>query len=154
MSKLCYIEQIETKLHKAEIEDKVREIVLEDRFFNVHTAGKKLCRAEYKEDIISFCYLSIGRHDMLSPRIHMTILEKEEGCICNIFNSKTWEFWCVLIWWHLFLGACIGLSAFRGNMMHLLCYGVIYILGIYGAHQHRMNICNKVVKLLKLELNP
>ncbi|MCM1117946.1 MAG: hypothetical protein NC543_01085 [bacterium] len=154
MSKQYYIEKINTNLQKAEIEEKVRDIVLEDQFFNIFTAGKKLCRAEYNENTISFCYLSIGRHDMLSPRIHMKVLEKGEGCSCNVFYSKTWGVWCVLIWWHLFLGMCIGISAFRGNMIHLLCYVVIYILGIYGAHQHRMNICNKVVKLLELQLNP
>lgn len=152
MSKLHYIDKIETKLHKAEIENKVREIMLEDRFFNIVTAGKKLSRAEFKENTVSFCYLSVGRRDMLSPRIHMTILDKEDGCICNIFYSKTWEFWCVLIWWNLFLGMCIGISALRGNTVYLLLFTAIYVLGFWGAHQHRMNICNKVVELLKMEL--
>ena len=51
MIKLNYIDRIETKLHKVEIEEKLRDIVLEDRFINIYTAGKKLCRLDYKENI-------------------------------------------------------------------------------------------------------
>lgn len=79
MLKLNYIDRIETKLHKIEIEEKLRKIVLEDHFFNISTAGKKLCRLEYKENIYSFFLLSIGKHDMLSPRVYMVILEKKKA---------------------------------------------------------------------------
>lgn len=147
MLKLNYIDRIETKLHKAEIEEKVREIVLEDHFFNIYTAGKKLCHAEFKENIYSFFLLSIGKHDMLSPRIYMTILEKEEGSICDLFYGKTWEFWCLFICWNLFWGMCI--TVLWGNIFKIICCIVIYAIGIFIARKHRISICEKVVKILE-----
>lgn len=150
MLKLHYIDRIETKLYKAEIEEKLREIVLEDHFFNIFTAGKKLCHAEFKENIYCFFLLSIGKHDMLSPRIYMTILEKEEGSICNLFYGKTWEFWCLFIWWNMFWGICI--IALWGNIFKIICCIVIYALGIFTARKHRISSCKKVVNILKNQL--
>lgn len=50
--------------------------------------GRTVRRAEFKEDTVSFFGLSgDGRGDMLSPRIHMTILEKGEGCLYGIENT-------------------------------------------------------------------
>ena len=58
MLKLSYIDRIETKLHKAEIEEKVREIVLEDHFFNIFTAGKNYAMQSLKTIYTVFsCYL-------------------------------------------------------------------------------------------------
>lgn len=150
MLKLNYIDRIETKLHKIEIEEKLRKIVLEDHFFNISTAGKKLCRLEYKENIYSFFLLSIGKHDMLSPRVYMVILEKKEGSICNLYYGKTWECWCLFICWNLFWGMCI--TVLRVNIFKLICCIVIYVLGYFFAREHRINICKKVVNILKKQL--
>lgn len=150
MIKLNYIDRIETKLHKVEIEEKLRDIVLEDRFINIYTAGKKLCRLDYKENIYSFFLLSIGKHDMLSPRIYMTVFEKNEGSICNLFYSKTWEFWCLFIWWNMFWGICI--IVLRVSKLKLICCIVIYALGVLFARKHCISICMKVVNILKYQL--
>lgn len=152
MVKLKYIDTIETKLHKSEIEGKVREITLENHFFNIFAAGKSLCRAEFKENIFSFYHLSIGKHDMLSPHIHMAILEKKEGSVCNLYYSKTWEVWCLFIGWTLIWGMCIGESAWQGNVIHLICYMAVYVCGFFGARMHRTSICKKVVKILENQL--
>lgn len=146
------IESLETKLRKEEIEERLDDIVLKDKFFNINTNGKKLCRADYKENTYSFFYLSRRKHDMLSPRIHMTILEKERGCICNLFYSRTWEFLCLFIWWSIFMGICICVSALRFNVFYLICYIVVYVLGIWIAQKHCNNICKKVLNILKSEL--
>lgn len=148
MLKLNYIDKIETRLHKVQIEEKLKEIVLEDHFFNIFTAGKKLCHAEFKENLFSFFYLSIGKHDMLSPRIHMTILEKEGGSICNLYYSKTWGFWCLFIWWNLFWGICLYQGALSGNIFKIMCCATIYIFGFFCARKHRISICKKVVSIL------
>lgn len=152
--KLHYIDRLETKLHKAEIEERLRDIVLEDKFFNIYTKGKKLCRAEFKENIYSFFYLSgNGRHDMLSPRIHMTILEKNESCICDLYYSRTWGFLCSFIWWNIFCGVCLYGSVLKSNIFNLVCCVVVYVLGIWMAQKHRNSICNKVANILKDQLS-
>lgn len=47
---------------------------------------KYLSRPDYGEDIFSFTtYFGEKRYDYLMPRIYMTILEKEEGCVLNIY---------------------------------------------------------------------
>lgn len=151
--KLHCIEGLETKLCKAEIEKRLEDIVLKEKFFNINTDGKKLCRAEYKENTYSFFYLSGGRHDMLSPQIHMTILEKERGCICNLSYSRTWEFLCLFIWWSIFIGICICVNVLKFHVFNLICYIVVYVLGIWIAQRHCDHICTKVLNILKSELN-
>lgn len=150
--KLHYIESLETKLCKTEIEKRLEDIILKEKFFYIHTDGKKLYRAEYKENTYSFFIFLHRKHDMLSPRIHMTILEKERGCTCNLFYSRTWEFLCAFIWWSFFWGVCICANALSFNIFNLICYIVVYILGIWIAKKHCNNICTKVLNILKSEL--
>lgn len=151
--KLYYIDRLETKLCKAEIEARLRDIVLEDKFFNIFTKGKKLYHAEFKENIFSFFYLSRYRRDMLSPRIHMTILEKDEGCICDLYYSKTRGFLYLLIFWSIYVGGFVYDSVLRSNVFWLICYIVVYILVIWIAQEHYHSICKKVVNILKEQLD-
>lgn len=151
--KMHYIDRLDTKLCKANIEERLKDMILEDKYFNIHTKGKKLCRAKFSEDKYSFFYLSNrGNPDMLSPRIYMTILEKKEGCICNLFYSRTWEFLCLFLWWSFFGCVCIYVSISRSNVFSLICYMAVYILGIWIAKKHYINICKKVVSILRVAL--
>lgn len=154
MLKLYYLDRLETKLSKAKIEERLKDIILEDKFFNIQTRGKKLWRGKFGENIYSFFYLpERSRGDMLMPRIHMTILEKKEGCICNLYYSRTWGLLCTFIWWSFFWGSVVFVSALRSNFFSLICYMTVYILGIWMAKKHCNSICKKVVHILEVELN-
>lgn len=147
MMKLHHIDKIETKLSKIEIEERLKNIVLEDHFFRIYVKGKKLCRAKFKENAVTFYYLS-RKPDMLSPQMHMTILKKGEGSTCDLYYSRTWESLCLFIWWTLFIGICVYGSALRNNIFNLICYVVVYILGIWIAHKHYNSICKKVINTI------
>lgn len=151
--KLYHIDKIETKLNKIEIEERLKDIVSEDHFFKICVKDKKLCRAEFKENAVTFYYLSEGKHDMLSPQIHMTILEKGEGSTCDLYYSRTWGFLCLFIWWTLFIGIGVYESVLGNNIFNFMCYVVVYVLGIWIAHQHYNSICSKVINIVKTQLN-
>lgn len=153
MLKLYYVDKIETKLSKIEIEERLKDIVLEDHFFRICVKGKKLCRAKFKENAVTFYYLSQGKPDILSPQMHMTILKRGEGSTCDLYYSRTWESLCLFIWWTLFIGICVYGSALRNNIFNLMCYVMVYALGIWIAHKHYNSICKKVINILKAQLN-
>ena len=152
MRKLYYIDKLETKLSKAEIEEKVRDIVAENRIFDFGVMSKKAHRVEVKENIISFTYLSKGRHDMLCPQIHMIVLEKEGRCICDLFYSRTWGYLFSLGWWTFFCGICVCAGALAGNILYFTCSAAVYVLGIWVARTHCRSLCKKVVTILKAKM--
>lgn len=154
MLRLYYVDKIETKLSKTEIEERLKDIVLEDHFFNIHVKGKKLSRAEFKENVVSFFYLpSLGKRDMLSPQMYMTILEKREGSACDLYYSRTWGSLCLFIYWTIFNGICVYVNVLRNNIFNFMCYVMVYILGIWIAHKHYNSICKKVINILKAQLD-
>lgn len=150
--KLYYIDKVETNLCKAEIEERLREIILEDKFFNIFVGDKKLHSAKLGENIDSFSFISNRKVDMLSPRIHMTVLEKEEGCICNLYYSRTWEIWSMFIVWSFLIGAGIYGYASESNVFGLICVIAAYFLGIWAAKKHVLSICKKVLNILESAL--
>lgn len=145
--KLYFIDRLETELSKSKIEEKLTEITAEDKFWNVNVKGKYLCHIKFDNNYFSFFYLKIGRHDMLSPKIHGKILEGEKGCIIELFYSRTWEFAILLILWTFFSWIDVKL-----NIINIVCHCLFYILGIWIAKMHCTNICKKVVDILKREL--
>ena len=63
--KLHYIDNIETELSEMEIKKRLKNIAVEDKFFNMNIKGKKIYHLEFKENIISFFYLSsVGVQDI------------------------------------------------------------------------------------------
>lgn len=153
MLKLYYVDKIETKLSKIEIEKTLKDIVLDDDLFKINVKGKKLCRAEFKENVVTFFYLSKNKPDMLSPQMHMTILEKREGSVCDLYYSRTWESLYLFIFWTIWVGICVYRSALINNIFNLMCYVMVYALGIWIAHKHYNSICKKVINILKAQLN-
>lgn len=149
--KLHYIDRRETKLCKAEIGERLKDIVLEDtsHFF---VGDKKLKYAKLKENIYSFLDLSPGRVDMLVPRIHMTVLEKKEGCICNLYWGRTGGIWAMFIAWSLLTGVCVYGYASESNVFGIICTIAVYFLAIWVAKKHILSICKKVVNILEAEL--
>lgn len=153
--KLHYIDRRETKLCKAEIGERLKDIILEDTFnlsFCLFVGDKKLKYAKLKENIYSFLYLSPGRADLLAPRIHMTVLEKKEGCICNLYWGRTWEIWAMFIAWSLLTGVCVYGYASESNVFGFICTIAAYFLAIWVAKKHILSICKKVVNILETEL--
>lgn len=152
MRKLYYIDKLETKRSMSEIEEKVRDIVSENQIFHRGVMSQRAHRVEVKENIISFSYLSKGRHDMLCPRMHMTVLEKEGKCICNLFYSKTWGYLFSFLWWSFFCGICACAGALAGNVIYFICFAAVYILGIWIAKKHCSSLCKKVVTILRSQM--
>lgn len=154
MLKLHYIDRWETKLCKAEIEERLKDIILEDTFFRLFIGDKKFHYAKFRENMYSFLYISKqGNGDMLSPRIHMTVLEKKEGCICNLYYSRTWEIWCIFAVWSFLIGILVYGYASESNFFGIICAIMAYILVIWVAKKHILNICKKAVNILETELS-
>lgn len=149
--KLHYIDRRETKLCKAEIGERLNDMMLEDTS-RLFVGDKKLKCAKPKGTIHSFLYVSPGRADMLVPRIHMTVLEKKEGCICNLYYGRTWGIWAMFIAWSLLIGVCIYGYASESNVFGLICTIAAYFLAIWVAKKHILSICKKVVNILEAEL--
>lgn len=152
MRKLYYIDKLETELNMPEIEERIREIVSENQVFDIGVMSKKTHRVEVKENIISFSYLFKGRYDMLCPRMHMTVLEKEGKCTCNLFYSKTWGYLFSFLWWSFFCGICACAGALAGNVLYFICFAAVYILGIRIAKKHCSSLCKKVVTILRSQM--
>ena len=148
--KLCYLDKLETKLPQTEIKERLKQIALEDRFFNVCIKGKKLYRMEMKENRVSFlCLCGEGVQDMLSPRIHIKISEKEQGCICDLYRSNTYGSICIFVWWSVFWGSCAFLNLVRSNIIMPIVYIFVYAFGVWIGKRHCINICGKVIDILK-----
>lgn len=145
--KLYFIDRLETKLSKSKIEEKLTEITAQDKLWGVNVKGKTLCRTKFDNNNFSFFYLSIGKHDMLSPKIHGKIVDDEKGCIIELYFSRTWEFTILFIFWSFFSWITVKM-----NIINIIWHFLFYILGIWIAKKHCINICKKVVNILKKEL--
>ncbi len=146
--KLYFIDRLETKLSKEEIEEKLKEITVQDKWWRINVKGKSLCHTNFENNNFSFFYLSkTGKHDMLSPKIHGKIVEGEEGSVIELFFSGTWEFVIVFIYWSFFSWITVKM-----NIINISCHFLFYMLGIWIAKKHCINICDKVVHILKQEL--
>ena len=146
--KLHYIENFETELSEIEIKKRLKNIAIEDKFFNLNIKGKKIYHLEFQDNVISFFYLSsVGVQDMLSPRIYIKILKMDKGCICNLYYSRTWKSLCLFIWWNIFWGLCIWESVQRNNIVHLICYIAAYVLGVWIVERRRISMCKKIVTI-------
>lgn len=153
MLKLHYIDRRETKLCKKEIEESLKDIILEDVFFRLFVGDKKLQYAKFRGNMYSFLYISKrGKGDMLSPRIHMTVLEKKEGCICNLYYSRTWGIWSVFALWSFIIGILVYGYASESNFYGIICVIAVYFLAIWVAKKHILNICKMAVNILETEL--
>lgn len=150
MLKLHYIDRRETKLCKAEIEERLKDIILEDTFY-FFVGDKKLQYAKFRENMYSFLCIT-GRGDILSPRIHMTVLEKKEGCVCNLYYSRTGGIWSMFAFWCFWLGSLVYGYASESNFYGIICVIVVYFLVIWVVKKHILNICKKAVNVLETEL--
>ena len=146
--KLHYIDNIETELSEMEIKKRLKNIAIEDKFFNLNIKGKKIYHLEFQDNVISFFYLSsVGVQDMLSPRIYIKILKKDKGYTCNLYYRRTWMSLCLFIWWNIFWGLCIWESVQRNNIVHLICYIAAYVLGVWIVERRRISMCKKIVTI-------
>ena len=145
--KLYFIDRLKTKLSKTKIEEKLTEITAQDKLLGVNVKGKTLCRTKFDDNNFSFFYLSIGKHDMLSPKIHGKIEDDEKGCSIELFYSRTWEFTILFIFWSFFSWITVKM-----NVINIILHFLFYILCIWIAKKHCINICKMVVDILKKEL--
>lgn len=151
--KLHQIDRFETGLSQTEIQKRMRDIALEDKFFNICIKDKKIYRVKFKDDSITFFYLShAGVQDMLSPQLHIRIFEKEKGCACGLYHSSTYGILLIAAWWSIFWGACAVESLARGNLVMTACYAAIYMSGIWIARKRRMSTCKKAADVLRNQL--
>lgn len=150
MLKLYYVDSRETKLSKTEIEERLKDMILEDSFY-FFAGDKKFRCAKFGENMYSFLCIR-KRGDILSPRIHMIVLEKKEGCICNLYYSRTWGIWFAFAFWSFFIGTLVYGYASGSNLFCFICAVMAYFLTIWIAKKHVLNICKKAVKILEVEL--
>lgn len=146
--KLHYIDKLETELSQAEIKEKLQDIALEDRFFNICIKDEKLYRMEFKENSVSFLPLSgKGVQDMLSPRIHIKISEKEQGCICELYRSNTYGIIFMFVWWSAFWGSYAFVSLVKASIIASIFGIMICAFGVWVGRRHCINICKKAVDI-------
>lgn len=152
--KMHYIGKLEAGLSEIEITKRLKDISVEDKFFNIYIKDKKIYHVEFKENVVSFFYLSsVGVQDMLSPQMYIKIYERREGCICDLYYRKTLGFLYLIIWWNFLCGIYIYGSILKGNIFNTVCCIIVYALGIWAAVKHCINICKNVVDFLQDLLN-
>lgn len=144
---MYFIDEFETELSKREIIEKLKNITESDKFWHVHVDGKFFCRAKFEDNGFTLFYLKKGRSDMLLPKIHGKITESEEICKLTLSYSGTWEWivlftiWTVICW--------IPVTA---NVYYMIGSFAVYIIGIWIAKKHCMDICKKVVDIMRQQL--
>lgn len=144
------IETIETQLSKMDVIGQIKEITLEERFWNINVNGKYLCHGNFEGNSISFNLLQIGKISWLSPRITVQISEKEQGCTVQLFSQKTWKGICMLITW-----ICFWMITTQINLLSITLHLMICFLGIYSGVIHEKELQNRAVDILKKEVfNP
>lgn len=148
--KLYHTDRFETKLSQTEIKERLRDIALEDRLFNICIKDKKIYQIKFKNNMVSFFYLShVGVQDLLAPRMHVEVFEEEKGCICDLYHSSTYGIIFTFAWWSAFWGICVFVSLVRNDFFMSVCYIAIYMLGVWTEQRHRIGISKRVASFLK-----
>lgn len=148
--KLHDIDTLETNSSEKEIRERLKNIAVEDAFFHINVKRKKIYQLKFQNNMVSFYYLSsIGVQDMLSPRIYIKISQRDDGCTCNLYYSRTWKSLCLFFWWTIFWGLCVCGSVQENNMIQFICYITAYVSGIWIAEKHRINICKKAAAIVE-----
>lgn len=151
MKKLHFIDSLETDLKKDEIRRRMSDITFwpgDNLVFE--RKGKYLSQPDYEEDIFSFTiYFEGQRHNYLMPRIYMTILEKEEGCVLNIYYRIKGEIIFSYSFLSIFWFICIVCGIVQGNYCGSGILLVFYTLLIWCARNDCMYRCRNAVKIIK-----
>lgn len=151
MKKLHFIDSLETDLNKDEIRRRMSDITFwpgDNLVFE--RKGKYFGLPDYGEDMFSFTtYFWEKRYDYLMPRIYMTILEKEEGCVLNIYYRIKGEIIFSYSFLSLFWFICIVCGIMQGNYCGPGILLVFYTLLIWCARSDCVDRCRNAVKVIK-----
>lgn len=143
MFRLYFIKNVETKLSKPEIIERLKEITLDDKTWHIFANGKLLF-GKFEDDRFSLFYINKEMYRLLLPQIHGKIIEEKESCIIKLSYSATWEHVIIFIFWTFFFAITLKL-----NVLNIVAHLVFYILGIYAEKRYCISIGKKVANIIQ-----